>query len=193
MDDVEQAKKALRTRIRSRIQPPEGPRNRLDQAIVDRLSELASTIDWETILAFAPLPSEPQIDALIERWRDEGRRVLLPRVEAMPGSMSAVVLERPLAQLQRDSLGIRTPTGSPWQEDRIDLALVPGCAFDEQRNRLGRGGGYYDRFLADAPGTRTIGLCFEAQVVDRVPTRPHDRSVDLLVTEQRILGHPQGT
>jgi 5-formyltetrahydrofolate cyclo-ligase len=66
--------------------------------------------------------------------------------------------------------------------------VVPGIAYDESGNRLGRGKGYYDRFLA-SPGLRAMlcALAFECQIVAQVPALPHDRRVQLIVTEDRVL------
>ncbi len=86
--------------------------------------------------------------------------------------------------------GLRQPA---WREmemeiEKIDLLIVPGLAFDRNRNRLGRGGGYYDRFLArEGLRARKIGLAFEAQIVETVPVGPNDLPVDLLVTNKEII------
>ena len=79
-----------------------------------------------------------------------------------------------------------TPQGASWNR-AIDLILVPGCGFDLEGGRLGRGGGYYDRFLAGQVGVLKVGLCFECQMIDRLPTEAHDQSVDLIVTESRVI------
>ena len=72
--------------------------------------------------------------------------------------------------------------------EELDLILVPGVAFDKKCNRLGRGGGFYDRFLDSVPPiVKTCGVSFEAQVVRLVPTRPHDRALDAVITESRLI------
>jgi 5-formyltetrahydrofolate cyclo-ligase len=88
---------------------------------------------------------------------------------------------------RRELLGIREPVeGLPVPMADIDLVVVPGLGFDEQGNRLGRGRGFYDRFLshADFPGV-ACALAFEEQVVESIPVGPHDVGVDMLVTDQR--------
>ena len=69
----------------------------------------------------------------------------------------------------------------------IDLILVPGIAFDEGGHRIGYGLGYYDRFLAKVPKAVKIGLCFDFQIVDKIPREEHDVQVDFIVTEKRII------
>ena len=69
----------------------------------------------------------------------------------------------------------------------IDLVLVPGIAFDREGHRIGYGFGYYDKFLTKVPKAVKIGLCFDFQVVDKIPREEHDVPVDFIVTEERVI------
>ena len=69
----------------------------------------------------------------------------------------------------------------------IDLVLVPGIAFDKEGHRIGYGFGYYDRFLRKVPKALKIGLAFDFQVADKIPREAHDASVDLIVTDERVI------
>ena len=69
----------------------------------------------------------------------------------------------------------------------IDLIAVPGIAFDKEGHRIGYGFGHYDKFLAKVPKAIKIGLCFDFQVVDKVPREMHDVPVDFIVTEKRVV------
>jgi 5-formyltetrahydrofolate cyclo-ligase len=72
--------------------------------------------------------------------------------------------------------------------EKVEVALVPGLAFDLRGHRLGRGGGHYDRVLARlSPDSITIGLAFELQLMKRLPVEVHDVPVDLIVTEIRVI------
>lgn len=85
--------------------------------------------------------------------------------------------------------GIREPIHSPpWPIELIDFIVVPAMAFDNQGNRLGRGGGYYDRFLSQ-PGLRAFkcGLAFDEQLLPAVPMHKHDMPVDAVVTDTQVL------
>ena len=85
--------------------------------------------------------------------------------------------------------GIREPAGGEaWPIEQIDLVVVPALAYDRSGNRLGRGGGFYDRFLAQ-PALRAVrcGLAFSKQVVQELPVGPNDHPVDLLVTDAEVL------
>ena len=153
-----------------------------------RLAALEEGLGPGALLGFAPLSSEPDIAAFLETAREQGRTVLLPRPGAEEGSLEAVPLTGPIAGLHRDRMGVRVPSGGasvPLSE--IEVVLVPGLMFDPWGQRLGRGGGYYDRLLARLPGALTVGICFECCVGERVPVETHDRCVDLVVTEDRTI------
>jgi len=77
----------------------------------------------------------------------------------------------------------------PFQSEQANntLVLVPGLAFDRKGNRIGRGKGFYDRFLDEHPEILTIGVCWDLQIVDQVPTEPHDAQLKWLCTESEII------
>jgi 5-formyltetrahydrofolate cyclo-ligase len=83
--------------------------------------------------------------------------------------------------------GLREPVGGTVIDPKdLGVVIVPGLAFDERGNRLGRGGGFYDRFLATTPAFR-IGVCFEVQLASSVPAGPLDVPMDAVVTERRVI------
>lgn len=71
-------------------------------------------------------------------------------------------------------------------ENEIDLIIVPGVAFDRQRNRLGRGKGFYDRLLSTL-NVPKIGISYDFQLKDQIPVEPFDRKMDLIITEKEII------
>jgi 5-formyltetrahydrofolate cyclo-ligase len=76
--------------------------------------------------------------------------------------------------------------------EQLALVIVPGLAFDKHCNRLGRGRGYYDRFLKTLPQTTIkIAIAYETQIIDSIPTNEHDIPVDCIITESRILMNPK--
>ena len=88
-----------------------------------------------------------------------------------------------MQDLQAGAFGILEPTGKLFTDyEKIDVVVVPGMAFDKEGHRLGRGKGYYDRFLAKIRNTYKIGLCFPWQLVDNVPTDEHDILMDEIMT-----------
>ncbi|MGH7933938.1 MAG: 5-formyltetrahydrofolate cyclo-ligase [Candidatus Binataceae bacterium] len=124
-------------------------------------------------------------DALVS-----GRVVYFPRIAAEHRDLSLVRVRDP-ADFRPGAFGILEPAGAeiaaPEQLGRA-LICVPGVAFSMRGQRLGRGGGYYDRLIARAaPQVVTAGLAYSFQVLDRLPESPHDRRLDLIATESAIF------
>lgn len=142
------------------------------------------------IMAFAPLADEPDITPLLTVLIGMGITVTVPEVNWAAGTMRAVAIssitEDLITELTHARLALRSPRPGlrAVPVELIDLVLVPGRAFDASGRRLGRGKGFYDRFLpALGPNVATIGVCFGVQMIDRVPTDEHDRPVGAVATE----------
>lgn len=105
------------------------------------------------------------------------------------GEMEAVRISS-LSELQCGMYGIPEPSeeGERVDASSLSLIVVPGVAFGEDGSRLGRGAGYYDRFIEKAENAKTIALCREITLFATVPTEAHDRRVDMIITENRIIG-----
>ncbi len=114
------------------------------------------------------------------------RRVLVFSTIAGEPEMAGVVED-----LQRGGAEVGVPEDEPaptWP----DVVIVPGLAFTPTGARLGQGGGWYDRFLAEVDAAcSTIGVCFAEQLLDELPIEPHDIAVDLVVTDRGVV-HPPG-
>jgi 5-formyltetrahydrofolate cyclo-ligase len=137
---------------------------------------------WQSapcVCAFSALVGEPDV---LDSWPD-GKRIALPRVEGDDLKFHWVAGR---AELQPGRFGILEPAAeAPAAGDDFDLILVPGMAFDLRGGRLGRGRGFYDRFLRTALGLR-VGVCFEDQIVDDVPSEAHDLRMDFVITPSAI-------
>lgn len=118
---------------------------------------------------------------LIEQMLAAGKTVAVPRVTAERGVMLPTVIGS-LADLAPGRFGIPEPNTHQTLTQSPDLAIVPGLAFTRGGQRLGQGGGYYDRFLADHPATYKIGICFDEQVVDELPAAEHDVGMHEVIT-----------
>ena len=143
---------------------------------VERLPEFRAA---RTVAVFAALPDEPATDEVLARWAST-RRVVLPRVE---GDAMRFYACRPDA-LVFGAFGILEPQGErPCPAGEIDLVVCPGVAFTADGRRLGRGRGYYDRYLGD-PAFRgfRVGVCYAHQLVDGLPVEPHDVRMDRVIT-----------
>ncbi|MBI5722615.1 MAG: 5-formyltetrahydrofolate cyclo-ligase [Planctomycetes bacterium] len=141
------------------------------------------------VMAFMPIAGEPDIIPIIQAGLDSGKTVLVPRVDRRRHLMDAVEIHRLTDADARGSFGIREPSsGGPFAVGQIDLIIVPGLGFDRAGRRLGRGGGFYDRFLSIA-GLKAVrcGAAFGCQVLDDIPHDQHDQTIHMLVTDKSIL------
>jgi 5-formyltetrahydrofolate cyclo-ligase len=132
------------------------------------VAELPAYAAARRVMAYASIAGEPDTDGLHARLARDGKELVLPR-------MRGGAIEPALAgeRLARGELGIAEPTGATVDPASIDLVIVPGVAFTLAGDRLGRGKGHYDRFLAGV-SCPTVGVCFAEQVVDTLPTTTHD-------------------
>ncbi len=143
----------------------------------------------KTIMAFLSMPGEVNTSYIIKHAFAAGKRVLVPKVNWKKQTMKAVELKSLDHPLETVKLGLKEPLDAETVKvGEIDLIIVPGLAFDEKLNRLGRGGGFYDRYLSKENCKAVkCGIAFELQVTTNIPTTENDRSIDLLVTENRII------
>ena len=140
-----------------------------------------------TVLMFYVATSD-EVDTkplLLEALR-EGREVVVPYMDRKTDSLISVQIHDPEAALRPGTYGILEPRHDlvcPFDLNRLDLVLVPGIAFDKRGHRLGRGKGYYDRFLKTVPPhVKCFGLAFDFQIFKSVPTDDFDISVDRVIT-----------
>lgn len=135
-----------------------------------------------TILLYYSLPDEVYTHSLADTMLLCGKRVVLPRVTG-EGHMELRLYTGP-RDLAPGAYNIMEPTGEVFNDyGQIDVAIIPGVAFDSRGNRLGRGKGYYDRFLPLISGAYKIGLCFDFQMVPRIPADSHDIAMDEVVSQ----------
>jgi 5-formyltetrahydrofolate cyclo-ligase len=161
---------------------------------------LPDRLDGMTVSCFLSLPTEPGTAALIEDLVKRGASVLVPRVTGQRLDWLLLAAGQAVAP---GPFGILEPLGDPVGQGSGPLAgctalFVPALAVDERGYRLGQGGGFYDRALADVPahdrgGPLRVAVVFEEEILPRVPTDAHDCRVDLALTEagiRRFAGEP---
>lgn len=139
-----------------------------------------------TILFFAPLADELDIWPVLELSLALGCTCALPAFDAEKKNYQARVLNSLATDIVTGKFGVREPAAGCAEVplDSFDLVLVPGMAFDVQGNRLGRGQGFYDRLLAVVSGVK-CGLGYDFQLLEQIPTEPHDAKVDFIFTPSR--------
>ena len=157
----------------------EEARRRKSEYVRRKLGRLAVFRRAKTVLCYVALPYEVQTWALIEQMLKRGKRVVVPWVQRTTLQLAEV--RDPATELSRGAFGVWEPKPSTRrrvQPKELDLVLVPGLAFDRRGHRLGHGHGYFDRLLARVPAAiPRIGLCFDFQLLDCLPTSPHDQPV----------------
>ncbi len=160
-------------------------------AIARSLASLPAWRSSRVVLLYTAIGSEPDLSPLVPSSLGEGKILLLPRSLPEIRSIEAVRIDSPGLPLSADPLGVPSPGGPAFDPARIDLVAVPGVAFDRGGVRLGRGGGYYDRFLATLRGDcLRVGICLDCRLADRLPAEPHDLAMDLVLTERRTIETP---
>ncbi|MFH1845938.1 MAG: 5-formyltetrahydrofolate cyclo-ligase [Candidatus Omnitrophota bacterium] len=140
-----------------------------------------------TVMTYASLPTEVDTYYINKEALKRGKRVVVPYVELTTQMIIASEIKE-IEWLEKGPFGIYQPPKVRVQEiplKEIDLIVVPAIAFDKKNQRLGRGKGYYDRFLAssDLSSAKTIGLAFKFQIVENLPSDLHDIPVDRVITD----------
>ncbi|TWT44670.1 5-formyltetrahydrofolate cyclo-ligase family protein [Phycisphaerae bacterium RAS1] len=182
-------KKELRQQLRERLAAiPEADRAARSAAACRLLGVQAEFVRSETVMLFLSLPTEVDTSPLALLAWQLGKRVLAPSVSWEQRRMAPIEIHSLTSGLETVEMGIRQPVeGAVVPISEIDLVVVPGLGFDETGNRVGRGRGFYDRFLAHREFRAiTCGLAFEEQVVTVVPADEHDMRVQFLVTDARV-------
>lgn len=154
-------------------------RARCAERLAEQVERLAEFVEARTVALFASLPDEPDTAPLLTRWYGR-KRLVVPRVE---GDTMEFYDYDP-ARMTSGAFGIAEPQADrPVEPEEIDFILVPGTAFTSDGARLGRGRGYYDRYMA-RPGfrARSVGVCYPHQLVEELPLEPHDLCVERVCT-----------
>lgn len=183
--EVARAKRALRREVQRAVEEMPADRRATEgRAAVERLYDLDAFQRAKELMVYVSVEHEVPTRDLIEERLDAGVTVSVPRVAG--GGLDVVPIES-LKGLEPGPMGIPEPPGRPEDPRLVDLAVVPGLAFDREGRRLGRGTGHFDRFLNehDPPAA---GLCFSRQLVEAVPVQEWDHPVDLVVTPDGVYG-----
>ena len=172
-------KRQARAILRSRItEIPHEQRAVASREIFAKVAALPAFRDAQVVALYAALPDEPQSREFIAEWYGR-KRIVLPRVE---GEIMHFYDYSP-EQIHSGSFGIDEPQGElACPPEDIDFMIVPGVGFSLNGGRIGRGKGFYDRYLSQ-PGFRatTVGVCFKEQITDDLPADPHDKRVDSVI------------
>lgn len=189
---AKEAKDAMRRAIDARLRAmSEASRSAASGAIVDKVRKLTAFGRACTVMLYTPFGVEVDVGPLAVGVLDAGGRVCLPAFDVSTRRMWAVGLEGAWmpGRWPRGRFGVPMAPGDERVDPAsIDAVIVPGVAFDAARNRLGRGMGFYDRFLRDTGlEAVSIGVAFEEQMVERVPCEAGDVPLRVVVTSERCI------
>lgn len=174
-------KKALRKQIAEEKKRSSAyERALLSKQLFEQLEQHPRFITAHTVLLYYSLPDEVATHTFIEKWGTR-KQILLPVVVGDDLKLCHFTGVNNLKESERYKIG--EPMGEAFTNyNLINLAIIPGVAFDKQGNRLGRGKGYYDRLLQELK-CYTIGICFDFQLVEELPTEAFDKSMNEVWTE----------
>lgn len=187
--EIRQAKSELRRSMRRDISgiPPDR-RTALSRAAVELILRQPEWIRARAILLYSAMSDELDLSPLIEVACAEGKIISFPRFISDEAGYVACHVPDLSNGLVQGKFGIMEPCDSATVVDgmQLDLAFVPGVAFDLEGRRLGRGKGFYDRLLQSVPATK-CGVAYDVQVRSEIPVEPHDMMLNCLVTPTRWI------
>ena len=171
-------KKELRSHIKTlKKQHSKESLQEQSRLILDKLENNRLFVEAKTVMLYSSLPDEVQTHDFLTKWRNE-KKIILPTVvgdDIIPVELSKET------DFAIGDFNILEPQNEPYKGG-YDLIVVPGVAFDRKGNRIGRGKGYYDRFLCKHLDVKRIGICFDFQLVDEVPTEDNDIRMDEVIS-----------
>lgn len=175
-------KKEIRAEVRRRIKLlSEEQMSGASETIFSKIEKCDEFAEARCIALFAAMHDEVPTDYALKSWMELGKRIVVPRVE---GDIMRFYDYSP-DKMRTGAFGILEPTGDEeCTPSDIDLIIVPARAFTSAGERLGRGGGFYDKYMSQSDFRASkIGIAFKCQIFDSLPCDPHDIRVDKVVTE----------
>jgi 5-formyltetrahydrofolate cyclo-ligase len=161
---------------------------RLDKAIMKHLLSWEKYCSSTHLFCYVSFRSEVNTKPIIEASLEKGKTVAVPRIDMNSGEMRAYIIEDTGPSLEPGIYGILEPVGYCIELDyqHLELIIAPGLAFTPQGQRLGYGGGFYDRFMERHAHATLCALVYDRLILDQIPVKGHDIPVDYLVTESGV-------
>lgn len=176
-------KNEIRYKMKSlRVVLSETTRKSAAQEVFERLEKTAAFLMADRIMMYHSLPDELYTLDFLKKWSGR-KKFYLPRVNGV----NLEVLPYEETRMELGSFHIEEPTGNEVTDpEEIELVVVPAVAYDRKGMRLGRGKGFYDRFLEKTKATK-IGVGYEFQLLDELPSEPHDIPMDMVITQYTTI------
>ena len=161
-------------------------KKKADEKIFRNLCKNTCVQQSDLILCYYAMPEEPATQEFISEMLRQGKKIALPKCDmSYKGNMMFYEIKNLFSEeIQSGAFGIPEPVNNyPIELTSNSIILVPALAFTRQGKRLGRGGGYYDRFLYQYPELHKIGICYDSMLMQNLPCELHDCYVDVIITE----------
>ncbi len=192
MEEIRETKDEIRNNIAKTLaELTESETEENTKKIETRLFEFANFLESNIALLYIKSTSEVDSLDIIKRCFTYNKIVILPAFDTTKHEMNLMKIDNIDNDLILGPRGIMEPDSSRCNVvpiECIDIAIIPGVAFDEKGGRIGSGEGYYDRLIPKLPiTTRKVALSFESQIIPQVHMESHDKFVDIIITEKRII------
>lgn len=173
-------KKQLRRQIAAQKRAMTGDEiRRKSAALAEQFLATSLYREAKTVYGYLPYNQEVRVELILEQALLDGKRVAVPKVY---GDQMRFLYLEDISDVEEGFAGIPEPVADePVANDPTALVIMPGLAFDPKGNRMGYGGGFYDRFLQQEPNHPTVALCYDFQMLPELETEEHDIPVDLVL------------
>ena len=192
MEELQKTKQEIRDDITDNLGSlPKAEYDEKTSGIENRLFEFANFLESNIVLLYVNNTNEVSTQRIVQRSLDIRKIVVLPAFNPEKRSIELMKIDSYTADLIPGPRNIVQPDPDRCKAvpiESIDIAIIPGVAFDEKGGRIGSGEGYYDRLIPKLSiTTRKVALAVEDQIVPQVPIDSHDKHVDIIITNRRII------
>jgi len=141
----------------------------------------------KSVMFYFGVRNEPETKNIIEKALQMGKKVSLPVTNFEERKMKAVEISS-AEGLRKTRIGLVEPSGGEEvKPEQLDLIVMPGVAFDRAGGRIGMGKGFYDSMLRKSTRVKLVGLCFEENLEERIPSESHDVKMNIIVTDKQVI------
>jgi len=192
MDDLKQTKSKIRKDMITILESlSENEIALKTRKIENRLFDFANFVEANITMLYISCPGEVSSRNIITYCLDYKKIIVLPAFDSQKFRIRLFKIDNIEKDLKPGSRGMLEPDTSrckPVPVECLDIAIIPGIAFDEKGGRIGSGEGYYDRFIPKLPiTTRKVSIALEDQIIPQIPMESHDKHVDIIITNERTI------
>jgi len=192
MDDLKQTKSKIRKDMITALESfSENEIALKTRKIENRLFDFANFVEANITMLYISCPGEVSSRNIITYCLDYKKIIVLPAFDSQKFRIRLFKIDNIEKDLKPGSRGMLEPDTlrcKPVPVECLDIAIIPGIAFDEKGGRIGSGEGYYDRFIPKLPiTTRKVSIAFEDQIIPQAPMESHDKHVDIIITNERTI------